>query len=58
MKTNFKMYFFKPTFLKHVTEECTFCWKVLLPTLSKNMVATMTEFLLLFVTVTINIDLQ
>ena len=29
MKTYLKMYCFKSTFLKHVTEECTFCWKVL-----------------------------
>ena len=25
MKTYFKMNHLKPTFLKHVTEECTFC---------------------------------
>ena len=39
MKTYFKMYCFKSIFLKHVTEECTFCGNVLLVTLSKNLVA-------------------
>ena len=57
-KTYFKMYCFKLTFLKHVTEECTFCWKILLVTWSKNLVATITEFLPLFVTVTSNIYIQ
>ena len=36
MKTYFKMYCFKSNFLKHVTEKCTFCWKVLFVTLSKK----------------------
>ena len=58
MKTHFKMYCCKSTFLKHVTEECTFCWKVTLVTLSKNLVATITEFLSLFVNVIININIQ
>ena len=52
------MYCFKSTFLKHLTEECTFRWNVLLVTLSKNSVATITEILSLFVTVTINIYIQ
>ena len=38
MKTYFKTYCFKPTFLKYVTEECTFCWKVFLATLKKYLV--------------------
>ena len=58
MKTYFKMYCFKSIFLKHVTEECTFCGNVLLVTLSKNLVATITEFLSLFVNVIINIYIQ
>ena len=58
MKTYFKIYCFKSTFLKDVTEEFTFCWKVLQVNLSKNLVATITEFLSLFVTVTINIYIQ
>ena len=58
MKTCFKMYYFKSTFLKHVTEECNFCWKVLLVTLSKHHGATITEVLSLFANVTINIYIQ
>ena len=58
MKTFLKMCYFKSTFLKHVREECTFCWKVLLVTLSKNLVATLTEILSVFVTVIINIYIQ
>ena len=58
MKIYFKMYCFKSTFLKHVTEECTFSWKVLLVTLSKILVDTITEFLSLFVNVIINIYIQ
>ena len=58
MKTYFKMYCFKSIFLKHVTEECTFGWNVLLVTLSKNLLATTTEFLSLFVNVIINIYIQ
>ena len=58
MKTYFKMYCFKTIFLTQVTEECTFCWNVLLVTLSKNLVATITEFLLLFVNAIIDIFIQ
>ena len=59
MKTYFKIYcFFKSTFLKHVTEECTFCWKVLLVTLSKYQEATITEVRSLFANVIINIYIQ
>ena len=58
MKIYFKMYCFKLTFLKHVTEECTFSWKVLLVTLSKILMDTITEFLSLFVNVIINIYIQ
>ena len=58
MKNYFKMYCFKSTFLKYVTEELTFCWKVLLVTLSKNLVDTVIEFLSLFDTVIINIYIQ
>ena len=57
-QTYFKMYCFKSTFLKHVTEEFTFCWKVLLVTLSKNLVATITGFLSLFLNIVINIYIQ
>ena len=57
-QTYFKMYCFKSTFLKHVTEEFTFCWKVLLVTLSKNLVAAITEFLSLFLNIVINIYIQ
>ena len=52
MKTYFKMYCFKSTFLKHVIGECTFCCKVLLVTFSKYQVATITE--VLSITFTIN----
>ena len=45
MKTYLKMYCFKSIFLKHVTEECTFCWNVLLVTLRKNLVATIAELM-------------
>ena len=58
MKSYFKMYCLKSTFLKYVTEEFTFCWKVLLVTLSKNLGATVIEFLSLFDTVLINIYIQ
>ena len=58
MKTYFKMYCFKSTFLNHVTEECSFCWKVLLMTFNKNLVATITEFLSLFVNATVNNYIQ
>ena len=58
MKTYFKMYCFKSTFSKNVTEECTFCWKVLLVTLNKNLATTITEFLSVFVNVIINIYIQ
>ena len=53
IKTYFKMHCYKSTFIKHVTEECTFCWKILLVTLRRNLVATIAEFLSLFVTFTI-----
>ena len=47
---------FKSAFLKRVTEECTFCWNVLLLTLSRKPgVATITDFLPLLVTVIIHI---
>ena len=55
MKTYFEIYYFKSTFLKHVTEGCTFPWKFLLVIWRKNVVAIIIEFLFLFVTVTINI---
>ena len=58
MKTYFQMYCFESTFLKHVAEEWTFCWKVLLVALSKTLVATITEFLSLFGTIKINIYIQ
>ena len=48
----------KSIFIKHVIEEYTFCWKVLLVTLSKNVVIAITEFLSLFVNVIINIYIQ
>ena len=41
-KTYFKMYFLKSTFLKDVTDKFTFCWKVLLVTLSTHLVAATT----------------
>ena len=40
----FKMPCFRSTFLKHVPEECTFCWKVFLVNLSKNLVANKFSF--------------
>ena len=58
MKTYLKMYCCKSIFLKHVTEECNFYFKVLLVTLSKNLVATITECLRLFVNIIINIYIQ
>ena len=47
-------------FIRHLRlrEEFTFCWKIFLVTLSKNLVATLTELLSLFVTVIINIYIQ
>ena len=46
-----------PPFIRHlrVREEWTFCWKVYLVTLSKHLLATLSEFLSVFVTVIINI---
>ena len=36
MKTYFKMYCFNSIFSKHVTEECTFFWNVLLVNLDQK----------------------
>ena len=61
MKTYFKMHCFKSTFFKTCNRRMHFLlegWNVLLVTLSKHKVATVTEFLSLFVTVIINIYIQ
>ena len=55
MKTCFKLYYFKSTFLKHVTVECTL---LVGPFGNKNLVATITELSSLFDTVTISIYIQ
>ena len=58
VKTYLKLCCFKTTFLKLLTEEYSFHWNVHLVTLSKNLVATITEFQSIFVTATINIYIE